>query len=257
MDSNVNQPAPPETVPEKGDPVSLFECATESLFEALMALIWGKIVFGIVGGIVGDMIPSLPPGMAGEKSPRHHHNGHDDSGGSWFASDTHQFWIVFALFFIVNLRAQMAGQLVTGAKKETRLHRAARRLREEGFGLLVTNAFGAMVAAWVASFVANFSWAQICIQWIFGAIAPTLNAWSTGLFGGAGVGAVQDWWNWWGDNQLKFSFWLFYIASICDDLGIPNLKTLARFSWRRARQRRRGRLMAASDPLRRKSAIRR
>ena len=39
--------------------------------------------------------------------------------------------------------------------------------------------------------------------------------------------------NWYGDNQFKFMFWLFYSAAICDDLGLPNYKALARFLWQR------------------------
>ena len=150
--------------------------------------------------------------------------------------EEHQLWIVFTVFFILNLRARISGPSLSGGR-EGRLQRAVRRLRKEGFGLLVTNAFGAMIAAWMASLVTNFSWFQVCLHWAFDAIAPTLNHMANGLFGKGQTGAVQDWWNWWGDNQLKFNFWLFYISAICDDLGIPNLKTLARFFWRRARHR--------------------
>ncbi|HWW01402.1 MAG TPA: hypothetical protein VNZ64_17025 [Candidatus Acidoferrum sp.] len=31
-------------------------------------------------------------------------------------------------------------------------------------------------------------------------------------------------------NQFKFTFWFFYTAAICDDLGLPNFKTLGRYA---------------------------
>jgi hypothetical protein len=79
----------------------------------------------------------------------------------------------------------------------------------------------------------------MCLHWLVDAVAPGLNRWATQFFGQGHLGAAQEWWNWWSDNQLKFSFWALYIAGICDDLGVPNLKTLARFFWRRWRRLRR------------------
>jgi hypothetical protein len=243
---NNNQPAPPPTVPQKQDPVSLLvDCAVESFIEALMTLIWGKVIFSLVGGIIGDMIPSLPPGMAGTPSPQHPNT---DFGGSWFSSDSHQLGLVFAVFFLLNLRVRVAGPLLGDAGRQTRLHRIAGRLREDGLSLLFVNAITALIAAWLASLAINFSWAQLLLHWLFDAITPTLNYLANRIFGPAGVGAAQGWWNWWGDNQLKFNFWLFYIAAICDDLGIPNLKTLARFFWRRLRPGNPAPLPASGQP---------
>jgi hypothetical protein len=245
VDPNVNQPAP-LVVAQKKDPISaLVECAVESFVEALMALIWGNIVFDLIGGLLGDMIPSAPPGMSDAPVKGKHHGQHGSSGASWFGVKEHQLWILFAVFFILNLRARLSGPVVIGEKKETRWHRAARRLREEGFSLLFANAFGALVAAWAASWAVNFSWLQLCIHWAFDTIAPVLDQLSKHVFGDTQNGAVHDWWSWWGHNQFKFSFWLFYITAICDDLGIPNFKTLTRFFWRRVRRRWAGPVAAA------------
>jgi hypothetical protein len=44
---------------------------------------------------------------------------------------------------------------------------------------------------------------------------------------------VERWSTWYGVNQTKFAFWLLYSAALCDDLGLPNYKTLARRAWNR------------------------
>jgi hypothetical protein len=46
---------------------------------------------------------------------------------------------------------------------------------------------------------------------------------------------VKVWWSWYDQNQLKFNFWLIYLAAVCDDFGIPNLKSLVRWGWRKWR----------------------
>jgi hypothetical protein len=52
---------------------------------------------------------------------------------------------------------------------------------------------------------------------------------------GPGAGSVGRWYWWYGQNQAKFLFWLLYSAAICDDLGLPNYKTLIRWGGRRLR----------------------
>ena len=233
MSSNDIPPAiqpPPASSRLAKDPVSLLiECAFTSVIEAWVALLWGRIVFDIIGGFVGGMIPSAPPGFT--SSPSNHHH---SPGLPWFHSHDAALYTLSVIFFVLNLRSRLTGPGVGQA--ETKLHAVARRLREEGFSLLLTNAIGAMVAAWAASFVSEFSWTQMCLHWLLDSLAVPLNHLSNQI---TGSDTIWKWWDWWNGNQLKFSFWLFYIASICDDLGIPNLKTLARFSWRRVRGERR------------------
>jgi hypothetical protein len=52
------------------------------------------------------------------------------------------------------------------------------------------------------------------------------------LFSTDAVTYVKNLVAWYGANQPRLLFWLLYTAAICDDLGLPNYKTLGRFLWR-------------------------
>jgi hypothetical protein len=62
--------------------------------------------------------------------------------------------------------------------------------------------------------------------------SPVLQA-AIRLAGGSLPDLVERWFSWYGANQAKFAFWLLYSAALCDDLGLPNYKTLARRPWNR------------------------
>ena len=90
-----------------------------------------------------------------------------------------------------------------------------------------------MVLAWIP----QFSWAQAVFHWVLATIGSALQTVSEHVFGMERTDGMRAWFDWYGDNQLKFNFWFLYVAAICDDLGIPNVKTLARLLWRRLRKR--------------------
>jgi hypothetical protein len=92
---------------------------------------------------------------------------------------------------------------------------------------------GAMVLVWVQ----KFSLSQLLWGWALHSIVPPLHDLAAHFFGEPGTDTIGRWFSWYGQNQLKFDFWLIYFASVCDDLGLPNLKTLARFAWRRFRRK--------------------
>jgi len=69
--------------------------------------------------------------------------------------------------------------------------------------------------------------------------SPTTGGW---------MSHVKAWFNWYGDNQLRLNFWVIYLGAICDDFGIPNFKSLARWFWRRV-QANRVNPTTASDKL--------
>jgi hypothetical protein len=48
---------------------------------------------------------------------------------------------------------------------------------------------------------------------------------------------IEAWFKWYGANQMKLNFWFLYLAGICDDVGLPNIKALGRWLWRRWKKR--------------------
>jgi hypothetical protein len=75
------------------------------------------------------------------------------------------------------------------------------------------------------------------VNLLLAATLPALKTIGTFVFGSAIVNFVGGMFAWYGDNQIRFNFWILYVAAVCDDLGIPNLKTLARLLWARWQKR--------------------
>jgi hypothetical protein len=109
------------------------------------------------------------------------------------------------------------------------LLRMSRRVSSQWFALIVINAFVAAITAFVLYLSSAFSIAQIILHFLIGLLTSVLHFGHMGWFG--------DMADWYGENQFRFTFWLLYSAAICDDLGLPNYKTLMRWMLRRARQR--------------------
>jgi hypothetical protein len=117
------------------------------------------------------------------------------------------------------------------ATRETRFQKISAQLSKDWFRLIVGNAIGALISAVVVYFVETFAGTKLLVNLLLGAILPAVTAISTSIFGSVIVNFIGGMFAWYGDNQLRFNFWILYIAAVSDDLGIPNLKTLARFLW--------------------------
>jgi hypothetical protein len=202
----------------------------ESFINTFLVLLFGSIAFGIVSGIFHDMAPTLPPGF--------HHSGPAEAESSvthlnWHLSEQQRFVLVFAILFSVSAWTRLvrptSGQ-ATGVQK------LGRRISTGWFCLIVGNAFGAMISAIVIAWVQKFSLSQLLFQWVWAAISAPIQLLMGRLLGDA-PGVVQAWFSWYDANQLRFTFWFLYVTAICDDLGLPNLKTGARWLWRRWRNR--------------------
>jgi hypothetical protein len=114
-----------------------------------------------------------------------------------------------------------------------RLQRIQEALRENWFGLIVGNAFGAMITVVVALWIQRFS----SVEWSWTQfILPAIHGVVESVFGQHAVRAIDSWFDWFGQNQPKFDFWFIYFAAVCDDLGIPNIKTLGRWLWGRVKK---------------------
>jgi hypothetical protein len=219
-----------------------------SFVNTFLVLIFGGIAFGIVSGLSRNMVPSLPPGFSHPASAEAEGSGH----ASWQFHFSHQqrFFAVFAILFTVSAWARLSRQSSNPLTSEraTQVQRFGRRLSEGWFSLAVGNAFGAMIAAMAAYWIQQFSFSQILLHWLWAAIGTPIHGILAQIFGKS-TAAIGAWFDWYNANQLKLSFWVFYLAAICDDLGLPNLKTLARFLWRRARGQNAVGCSACEDPV--------
>jgi hypothetical protein len=217
----------------------LLDSAIEAFGQAFLVLFMGRMALSLVGGVFHDMIPSVPPGLAGtlgvdaESSPNSHH---------WWSPVTkHQFAIVFASLFVLLAMRGLLHRSGAGAhpKMFSRLHRIGQHLSEDWFSLIVVNAFIAMSSAMLLTWAQAFSLNRMLWHWFVESVLPGLHNFGVQVLGADRVDALGKWSSWYGENQLKFNFWFIYLASVCDDLGVPNLKTLGRFVWRRLRKRKR------------------
>jgi hypothetical protein len=75
--------------------------------------------------------------------------------------------------------------------------------------------------------IQQFTFANLVLHWLLESVLASLQSLAHQFLGG-GADTVTAWCSWYVDNQLKFTFWFFYLSAICDDLGIPNFKTLGR-----------------------------
>ena len=80
-----------------------------------------------------------------------------------------------------------------------------------------------------------FSWVQLMVDQVLGLIGITIHQLTQDVFGARVSWTVDAWLSWYHQNQLRLTFWGFYFAAICDDLGLPNIKTLGRSLWKRAK----------------------
>jgi hypothetical protein len=81
--------------------------------------------------------------------------------------------------------------------------------------------------------VETFTGTRFLVNLLLAAILPPIKTIAALALGSGIVNFIGGLLDWYGDNQLRFNFWVLYVAAVCDDLGIPNLKTLARFAWSR------------------------
>jgi hypothetical protein len=207
---------------------TILSSAGSALANAFLVSILGGVAFSVAGDFAGGMIPSLPPGFAASST----HAAAQHDGANSVRSPA--FGILFTLFFLHSI---WVGFRFPGTASNHRALRLIARLRENWFSLIITNAISAWVAAVILSAIPNFSLTHIFWQWVWAAVTPSLTSICHHLFGASNTSSWAEWYSWYQTNNHRLYFWILYLAGACDDLGLPNFKTLARFAWRRYRQR--------------------
>ena len=217
----------PLTAERVGD--ILFESAGQALLLAFLVLLLGGLAVELVGGILRDMTPSMPVPvhrqlLEAESSPA------GNAVGAWLRQ--HRFALLFALFFA----ARSAARLLKYSSNETHRYAAAltsrilRVVSKDWFSLVVVNAFTAFWLTMVIQWTQSFSWKQFVWRTVADEISREFPALLKIVPGSGLLGALFAWYQ---SNQVKFTFWLLYSAAICDDLGLPNYKSLWRWLRRR------------------------
>src|SRR5579859_7935577 len=210
----------------------VWESIWNALIRAFLIQILGSIAIGLLGDAFREMAPSLP--SLGLKPDGQARSSPLMPGISSFVAQNH-FWILFALLFVAITATRFARYSWNPKHRNlvALLLRTNRRIFRHWFGLFVINAFGAWISAVVIMALQRFSWTQIIWSWLGSAIQPLFHMLSAII---PGAGGFERWFSWYNQNQTKFLFWLLYSAAICDDLGLPNYKTLLRWSGRRIKR---------------------
>jgi len=216
----------------------LWESAVESFFRAILVIVFGTIALGLASGIWDQMAPSRPPGF--DPKPQLEAPAPGSPRATWIGE--HHFVIVFGVIFTLTvwLRLTRSEARTDQAGALSHLRKMGQHLSENWFGLILRNALGAILSAFVVVWVQQFTLANMIFHWLLGAVLAQLQSLVQHILGGGGANTFQAWLNWYDDNQLKFMFWFFYLSAICDDLGIPNFKTLGLRLVRSLRHRWRG-----------------
>jgi hypothetical protein len=203
----------------------LGKSAVQSFVRAILIVAFGSIAISMASGIWEEMAPSLPPGFGQKPEVEAATPAPSNTPETWSAE--HRFLIVFGLIFILTVWFRLKHDTAE-SKAESHLEKFTNHLSENWFRLIVGNAIGALISAIVLVWVQQFTFANMLLHWLLESILSGLQTLAQQFLGTSRADTVQAWFSWYGDNQLKFTFWFFYLSAICDDFGIPNFKTLGR-----------------------------
>jgi hypothetical protein len=203
--------------------------ACEALVLAFLIHILGSLAFQMLDGILEKMMPSLPPSLVSEPKSN------TETAVTFRFTKTERFSLILAVVFVAVVMRRMIGH------SRYAEHRAVAiwdRLREhDWFSLLVINASIASLMAPLVQALEQVAPLKMLWTFMVGILHPAIDAFLN-LWPEVTETTIRDLWRWYGANQLRFTFWLLYGAAVCDDLGVPNYKTLGCWFWRRLKKKR-------------------
>jgi len=211
----------------------LLDTVFPSAVTALLVVFLGGVGIGLVGDLWHEMLPALPP-IFSHGTPEA-----ESTSGFWSllrgSAIRYRFALVFAAVFVVKSAIRMGK-----CSSHSGLRRFAafllwrgRRFKDDWFTIIFFNAFGAYVGALCWRWTQDVSWVQLVWSAVFDALRPAFQAVMNFVHGNDLVITTQSLVEWYNANLFKFAFWLFYVAAISDDLGLPSVKTLGRMLRRR------------------------
>jgi hypothetical protein len=217
---------PPEVLSLDRILEAVWETAVESFIRAILMTVFGGIAIGLASGIWQKMAPSRPPGFQAHPEAESTASSPRPFWQAWIGE--HRFLLLWGLIFLVTLWSRLVRRRVQSGESQpdSVVAQITHHLSENWFGLIVGNAFGALLSALVVCWLQQFTLANLLFHWAMDSILAGLHSFAERLLGPGRTGAFQAWFHWYGDNQFKFTFWFFYVSAICDDLGIPNFKTI-------------------------------
>lgn len=207
------------------------ESAVQALAKTVLFFIFGSITLGVAGHIWREMAPSRPPGFTPELEVEP--GALPARGFSGFSLQEHWVPLIFVCIFVPTLWGRLSEPKPSGSTGVAAwMRKTANQLSRNWFDLFVGNAFGALATAFAIGFASHFEFSRMALGWVL----PQLRGVIDLVLGEATGFVLETWVRWYGANELKFTFWFFYLAAVCDDLGIPNFKSL--WHWTRNRLRR-------------------
>jgi hypothetical protein len=219
----------------------LWESVVEGSVSALLVSVLGGVAVNVLGALFGNLIPSVPPVLSGRSTsvPA----SAETLNAWWHSIRAHGFAILFTLFFLHNAWVRLSSSTPEETKTGVLAHlrKILGQFSENWFHITVGNAIGALISATVLVWVQRFSLSRIVWQALLGPVTEAVHNLANHVLGPSRMDTIDGLISWYRENQFKFTFWILYMAAVCDDLGLPNLKTLARKLWGGCRAGRRTR----------------
>jgi len=211
-------------------PGMILESAARAAGNTFIFVLLGNVALSIVGSLVRPRIPTPPPGLTWSTFTL------PGSVSAWVHN--YRLWILWTIFFGFALWLRFRQALGQQGEGDNRWTRAGQRLSENWFGIFVGNAIGASIGAFIVTMLGQFSLRSMLVNEAWASLVRLFPHSSEGSSGGL-VGFIRAFWSWFAANQLNLTFWMFFLAAVLDDLGLPNFKTWGRHRWRRFRRRHR------------------
>lgn len=223
----------PEPRPQlSGDAIAtiLWESFWNALIRAFLVQVLGGVAISLLGDVFRQMEPSLPPVFNRKPAAEAAPPPTSHAVRTFLAHD--HFWLIFGIIFLAITATRLARYSRNQGHRTiaARLLQINRRISGRWFSLFVLNALTAWISTLIVIALQRFSWTQILWVSISAILQPVFQAVASLI---PGSGSFGRWYSWYAQNQAKFLFWLLYSAAICDDLGLPNYKTLIRWGGRR------------------------
>lgn len=218
---------------ESGLVAALMGTAIQAFFVAICFMVVVELFLEITLGIFEQVIPDLPPGFeGGDSSQSEGTNGSEGrETAGFYRSYKFAIWYGLVFFSLLFQKISSSSGGYPSRPFTSLLQRFWKRIHDNWFKILVGNALGCFIAATIMVALQQASFVRILVDMILSAIHPILYAVAGWFFTTTEINTVENFANWFHENEMKLIFWALYVPAALDDLGIPNIKTVAKNLW--------------------------